>query len=110
MPPRPTLGMIRARIGEEHEPLARLLGAPALRRYGGLAEDAMLARMPRGYDAAHPAASLLRHQSFTVGRELTDEELFSARLPDVLARDFARILPLVRWLNGALGLRTLARR
>lgn len=110
MPPRPTLALIRARIDEEHEPLQRLLGAPALRRYGGLAEEAMLARMPRGYETAHPAATLLRHRSFTVGRELTDDELFSARLPDVLARDFTRILPLVRWLNGALGLRALARR
>ena len=110
MPPPPTLRIIRARIGEEHASLARLLRTPALRRYGGLVEDAMLARMPRGYAMSHAAASLLRHRSFTVGRALTDEELFSARLPDVLARDFARILPLVRWLNGALGLRTLARR
>jgi uncharacterized protein (DUF2461 family) len=66
--------------------------------------------MPRGYDVDHPAATLLRHQSFTVGRELTQRELFSPRLPDLLAREYARILPLVRWLNGALGLRTLARR
>ncbi len=110
MPPRPTLAIIRARIGEEHASLGRLLRAPPLRRFGGLANDAMLARMPRGYDAAHPAASLLRHQSFTLGRALTDDELFSPRLPDLLASDFARILPLVRWLNGALGLRALARR
>jgi uncharacterized protein (DUF2461 family) len=87
-----------------------VLRTPALRRYGGLAEASMLARMPRGYDAGHPAATLLRHQSFTVGRALTERELFSPRLPDVLARDYARILPLVRWLNGALGLRMLARR
>jgi hypothetical protein len=66
--------------------------------------------MPRGYDGSHPAATLLRHQSYTVGRTLTERELFSARLPDLLARDYARILPLVRWLNGTLGLRTLARR
>jgi uncharacterized protein (TIGR02453 family) len=110
MPPRPTLARIRERIDEEPESLARVLRQPALRRYGGLAEEAMLARMPRGYDADHPAATLLRHQSFTVGRELTERELFSATLPDLLARDYARILPLVRWLNGALGLRTLARR
>jgi uncharacterized protein (TIGR02453 family) len=110
MPPRPTLARIRDRIDEEPASLARVLRAPALRRYGGLAPEAMLARMPRGYDAAHPAASLLRHQSFTVGRELTERELFSPRLPDLLVRDYARILPLVRWLNGALGLRTLARR
>ena len=81
-----------------------------MRRYGGLAEEAMLKRMPRGYAAAHPAATLLRHQSFTVGRAVADRELYSPRLPDLLAADFARILPLVRWLNGALGMRTLARR
>ncbi len=110
MPPRPTLARIRERIDEEPASLARVLRAPALRRYGGLAEEAMLARMPRGYDADHPAALLLRHQSFTLGRELTERELFSPRLPDLLAREYVRILPLVRWLNGALGLRTLARR
>jgi uncharacterized protein (DUF2461 family) len=81
-----------------------------MRRFGGLAEEAMLKRPPRGFAAEHPAAELLRHQSYTVGRELTERELFSARLPELLARDYARILPLVRWLNGALGLRTLARR
>lgn len=110
MPPRPTLARIRERIDEEPASLARVLRLPGLRRYGGLAEEAMLTRMPRGYDVDHPAATLLRHQSFTVGRELTERELFSAALPDLLARDYARILPLVRWLNGALGLRTLARR
>jgi uncharacterized protein (TIGR02453 family) len=109
-PPRPTLARLRERIDEEPASLARVLCAPALRRYGGLAEEAMLARMPRGYDATHPAATLLRHQSFTVGRDLTDRELFSPRLPDLIVRDYARILPLVRWLNDALGLRTLARR
>jgi uncharacterized protein (TIGR02453 family) len=110
MPPRPTLSRIRERIDEDHGSLARILRAPALRKFGGLAEAAMLARMPRGYAPTHPAATLLRHQSFTVGRPITERELFSGRLADTLARDFERILPLVRWLNGALGLRTLARR
>jgi uncharacterized protein (TIGR02453 family) len=110
MPPRPTLARIRERIDEEPASLARVLRTPTLRRFGGLAEEAMLVRMPRGYDTAHPGATLLRHQSFTVGRQLTDRELFSPRLPDLLAREYLRILPLVRWLNGALGLRPLARR
>ena len=110
MPPRPTLMRIRERIDEEHASLAKILRSAELRRHGGLAREAMLVRMPRGYDAAHPAGELLRHQSFTLGREMRQRDLFSARLPDLLARDFARLLPLVRWLNGALGLRTLARR
>lgn len=110
MPPRPTLARLRERIDEEHESLVRLLRAPAVKPFGGLSREAMLTRMPRGYDQDHPAAELLRHQSFTMGRELRDADLFSQRLPDLLAREFARLVPLVRWLNGALGLRMLDRR
>src|SRR3954465_22824 len=59
MPPPPTLARIRERIDNEPAAPARPARAPRARRYGGLAEEAMLARMPRGYDAAHPAAALL---------------------------------------------------
>lgn len=110
MPPRPTLARIREQIDEDPASLRGVLRSPYVRRFGGLAEDAMLKRLPRGYAADHPAADLLRHQSYTMGRELSERELLSPRLPDVLARDYTRLLPLVRWLNGALGLRTLARR
>ena len=111
MPPRPTLARLREQIDEDYRALTRVLLDAALRkRFGGLDESSMLTRMPRGYADTHPAAALLRHQSYTVGRSLSDAELFSPKLPDLLARDFARILPLVRWFNGALGLRTLARR
>ncbi len=111
MPPRPTLQRIRDVIAEDHKPLARVLGDATLkRRFGTLDEENMLTRMPRGYADSHPAAALLRHQSFTVGRELTEREILSPKLPDILARDYGRMLPLVRWLNAALGLRTLARR
>ena len=111
MPPRPTLARLREQIDEEHRALRRLLADPKVKkRFGGLDESAMLTRMPRGYADDHPAAELLRHQSFTVGRTLRDKELFSPRLADLLARDYGRLVPLVRWFNGALGLRTLARR
>ena len=109
MPPRPTLQRIRQAIDEDVRPLATILAA-ARRRFGGLADEHMLTRMPRGYAESHPAALLLRHQSYTLGRELASRDLLSARLADVLARDFQRLAPLVRWINGALGLRTLARR
>jgi uncharacterized protein (TIGR02453 family) len=111
MPPRPTLARLRERIDEEHGSLRRILRDPALaKRFGALDETAKLTRMPRGYTDDHPAADLLRHQSFTLGRTLSDAEVLGPRLPDVLARDYARLVPFVRWFNGALGLRTLARR
>ena len=111
MPPRPTLTRIREQIDEDHESLTRLLRAPALRRrFGALAADATLTRMPRGYAESHPAASLLRHRSFTLGRQLTERELFSARLPELLAREYGLLVPLVRWLNAALDLPARAHR
>ena len=111
MPPRPTLEKIRASIDENASRLTRILADPTVRRrFGGLAEEAMLIRMPRGYAESHPAARLLRHQSYTLGRDIAPRDLLSARLPDVLAREYARLLPLVRWINHSLGLRTLARR
>jgi uncharacterized protein (TIGR02453 family) len=111
MPPRQTLNRIRAAIDEDHDSLVEILESPARRRrFGALATTAMLTRMPRGYASEHPAASLLRHQSFTLGRDLAVRDLSSARLPDVLAREFGMLLPLVRWLNSALGLREASRR
>ena len=110
MPPRPTLARLREQIAEKHVALSRVLRAPELEPFGGLSREAMLTRMPRGFDADHPAAELLRYQSFTMGRQVRDRDLFGARLADVLAGEFERLVPLVRWLNGAMGLRTLARR
>ena len=85
--------------------------APRLRRrFGELSDESMLKRVPRGYDADHPAATWLRHESFTVGRKLTDAEVKSARLTATLATDFQAMLPLVRWLNTVLGLNSASKR
>lgn len=111
MPPRPALQKIRDAIDEDPSALTAILkNATVKREFGGLAEENMLTRTPRGYPITHPAIELLRHQSFTLGREITPKDVASARLPDVLAREYAKLLPLVRWINHALGLRVLARR
>jgi uncharacterized protein (DUF2461 family) len=41
--------------------------------------------------------------SFTVSAPLTDEQVTSPRLPELVARDYKLMLPLVRWLNDVLG-------
>lgn len=111
MPPRPSVARIREALTEDLAGFERIVLAPAFRRrYGTLDAESMLTRLPRGFVADHPAARWLRYQSFTVGRSLTQKEVLSPRLPAVLARDFAALAPLVRWLNRALGLRALTRR
>ena len=41
---------------------------------------------------------------------LSDAQITSPRLPALLADDFAAMLPLVRWVNAALGLKPASRR
>jgi uncharacterized protein (DUF2461 family) len=106
MPPRPALQQLRERIAEDPDGFIELVTAPAFRRrFGALDDDAMLVRMPRGFAPDHPAATWLRHQSFTAGCEVPVEAVASPTLPDLLAKHFEVMTPFVRWLNGALGLR-----
>ena len=103
MPPRPQLNTLRDAIAEDPTGFDRVAKGLS-RRYGGLDDEAVLKRMPRGFAEDHPAAKWLRYQSFTSGRLLEDLEVTDSRLPALLAREFQGLLPLVRWLNGALGL------
>ncbi|MEN9509028.1 MAG: hypothetical protein RLZZ621_1591 [Gemmatimonadota bacterium] len=111
MPPRPALQKIREALVEDGEGWeAIVLDRGFRRRFGALDEEGMLTRIPRGFDPQHPAAAWLRYQSFTAGCPLTDDEVTSPRLPDLLTRYFAAMTPFVRWLNLALGLPAASRR
>src|SRR5437764_4442357 len=101
MPPRPQLNKLRDAIAKDAKGFDRLARSIP-RRFGGLDDEGSLKRMPRGYAEDHPAAKWLRFQSFTSGRTLTDAQVTNASLVSLLAREYAALLPLVRWLNGAL--------
>jgi uncharacterized protein (TIGR02453 family) len=109
-PPRPALNKLRERIAEDVESLEKSLGGPLKKRFGALSEEDMLKRVPRGYAPDHPAERWLRRQSFTTGRMLTDDEITSPQLLKELERDFAAMVPLVRWINETLGHRTASSR
>jgi uncharacterized protein (TIGR02453 family) len=104
MPARPQLNKLRDAIVDDPGRFDRIARG-LTRRFGGLDDESMLKRMPRGYAEDEPGAKWLRYQSFTAGRRLTDSQVTSAALPALLQKDFTGMLPLVRWLNGALGYR-----
>ena len=107
MPPRPALALIRQSLADDHAGFEDIVLDTAFkRRFGALSVEApRLQRMPRGFDADHKAGAWLRYQSFTAGCELKASDVQSAKLPDVLARQFAAMTPFVRWLNTTLGLK-----
>jgi uncharacterized protein (TIGR02453 family) len=111
MPPRPMLNRLRDAIAEKHRAFAKIVtNAAFVRRFGGLEDEAMLKRMPRGFADDHPAAEWLRFQSYTSGRRMADRQAIGPSLGSTLEKEFRGLLPLVRWLNGALGLKPAKRR
>jgi len=111
MPPRDALLRLRESIAEDPKRFGKIATDRRLvRRFGGLSEEAVLRRVPRGFAPDHPAARWLKFQSFVMGRALTDAQAVSARLPALLEADFRLMLPLVRWINGVLELRAAERR
>lgn len=111
MPPRPVLLRIREAIAEAPEVFTDLVNAPAFRRrFGGLETEHMLQRMPRGFAPDHPTGDWLRYQSFTAGHALTESDLGSAKLIELLVKDYQTMLPFVRWINAVSGLPEATRR
>ena len=104
MPTRPALLRIREAIAAQPTALARLTSAPGFRRrFDGLNEEAKLRRVPRDFPPDHRAAEWLKLQSFTAPASIEPSVVTSPRLVDRLCRDFELLVPLVRWLNRALG-------
>lgn len=61
-------------------------------------------KVPRGFDAEHPRADLLRHGSLHASIELRPlpAELHSAKFVGLCVRHFKKLSPLHRWLVGAM--------
>jgi uncharacterized protein (TIGR02453 family) len=111
MPPRPVLAKIRDAIVDDMDAFVAVHSGRAFKqRFDTLDREHSLTRMPRGYAPDHPAGDWLRLTSFTVSAPLTDGDVTSSKLADRLARDFRLMVPLVRWLNSALGYKPADRR
>lgn len=98
-PDSPTLHAVRTHIAERHGELARLVSRPAFKKLLGTMQGEQATRMPRGFDAAHPAAEWLRHKQFLAAREEAPD--FAARAdfyPQLLAT-LQAMAPFVAFLN-----------
>jgi uncharacterized protein (TIGR02453 family) len=57
-----------------------------------------LKRVPTGFASDHPGAELLKLKDVTFGRRLSDDDVMSRDLPDMLADTFAAAVPVLRLL------------
>ena len=102
MPSNPQLNLIRSQIAATHPRFHRLVTAATFRRTVGTLEGERLSRVPRGYQKDHPAAHYLQFKQFLAGREFEAEFATSRTFYKELLATFRAVVPMVRFLNGAL--------
>jgi uncharacterized protein (TIGR02453 family) len=97
------LKKIRQAIDYDGEVLKGILEEPGFRNmFGGLYEDEKLQRMPKGFEADHPQADLLKHKTFAVVRPVEAKQVLSPDFEDLLVETYLEMLPFRRYLNRAL--------
>ncbi|MBI4546932.1 MAG: DUF2461 domain-containing protein [Ignavibacteriae bacterium] len=103
MPDGPQLKKIRQAIADNpHEFLSIVSDDSFIRRYKTLEGD-KLQRMPLGFPTDHMMGEWLKHKSFYTGVVWDEKECYTAKFVDKIVGVYKDLLPLVKFLNNALG-------
>ena len=74
-----------------------------VKAFGGLGEDDVLTRAPRGYDPDHPLIEDIKRKSFFAMHEADMKLAASSKLVDAVAGTFKAASPLMKFLCTAVG-------
>jgi uncharacterized protein (TIGR02453 family) len=88
----------RRAVADDPEAVRAVIEAPEFVRTFGDLDGARLKRVPTGFPADHPGAELLKLKDVTFGRRISDDDVMSPKLPDLLADTFAIAVPLLALL------------
>ncbi|AXQ28171.1 DUF2461 domain-containing protein [Solimonas sp. K1W22B-7] len=75
----------------------------AFRKHWEMGGDS-LSRPPKGYDPTHELIEDLKRKDFIGSTALSDEDILSPGLPQLLMKRYREVVPLCDWLCGALDL------
>jgi len=104
MPEKARLDAFRRAIVEDPERVRGVLEDPAfVAVYETARTHDQLKRVPPGLPADHPMADYFRWKDLVFSRRLSDDEVQSPDLPDVLAADYAAAFPVFRFLASLRG-------
>jgi uncharacterized protein (TIGR02453 family) len=103
MPSPETLLAIRRRIAERHLDLRRILASRTVRALLGELHGDQLARVPKGFAAADPAADLLRYKNLFLYRELPPELAATPALYREIVKRLRAMVPFLEFLTVSAG-------
>ncbi|MBI1808242.1 MAG: DUF2461 domain-containing protein [Ignavibacteria bacterium] len=103
MPSTDQLKRIRKAIAEGSDEFLSVTGSKTFKRQFGSLEGDKLQRAPLGYPADHPMVEWLKYKSFYTGVTWNEKECLSPKFVDRVVAVYKNLLPLVSFLNEALG-------
>ena len=99
-PEKPRLDAFRAAVLDEPDRVRAALEDPAfLAEFGPAHSHDSLKRVPPGFPPDHPMAELFRYKDVIFGRNLSDDEVHSPELPDILTDAYTAAVPVFRFLS-----------
>ena len=89
----------RSIVDDDRRVRAALEEPGFLAEFGPVESHETLKRVPPGYPPDHPMADLFRYKDIVFGRRMSDDEVYSTALPDILAEAYANATPVFRFLS-----------
>jgi len=99
-PEKARLDAFRRAIVDEPDRVRAALEDPGfVAAFGSISAFEQLKRVPPGFPVDGPMADLLRYKDVIFMRHLSDDEVLSPSLPDILADSYAAGMPVFRFLD-----------
>jgi uncharacterized protein (TIGR02453 family) len=96
---KPRLEALRRAIVEDPDAVRAAVEEPGfVAWFGDVHTHEALKRVPKGYPPDHPMADMFRWKDVVFGRRLSDADVCSPDLPDLVADGYAAALPVFRFL------------
>ncbi|MGZ8438578.1 MAG: DUF2461 domain-containing protein [Candidatus Limnocylindrales bacterium] len=92
------LKAFRQAVMDDPSAVREVLDEPAFERRFGVISGDTLKRVPPGFPADHPEADLLKLKDMTFGQRLSDDDVLSPDLPDIVADALRDAVPFMRFL------------
>jgi len=109
-PPPDVLLLVRTHIAENHQELRDILSDKKTRKLAGGLRGDELQRIPKGFDALHPAADLIKKKDWIFDVSLPSSLATTSKLYREIADRFRAMTPLINYLNRPLVARKPARK
>ncbi len=98
-PERERLAAFRQLVDRDPSAVFRAIENPRFESVFGSVTGEALKRNPRGFPADHPYGELLRLTDVVFSRRLSDRDVFSPQLPDIIAHDLHAARPVLLLLD-----------